>query len=156
MAVVLHSAACSSRDSRIGLEHPVGFFSRALTGSERNYAAYKLELYAVVRAVENFRMFLLGRKFLLRTDHAALRNLLRRHPPPTSRVERWILRLSEYNFRIEYKRGQDNVMADVLSRLPFAAAQEGGKPSDPDKRSLDHISSTADSVEAPTQYGTAT
>ena len=103
-----------------GLKHPVGFFSRALTGSERNYAAYELELYAVVRAVENFRMFFLGREFLLRTDHAALRNLLRRDLPPTSRVERWILRLSEYNFKIEYKRGQDNVIADVLSRLPFA------------------------------------
>ena len=59
-----------------GLEHLVGFFSRALSGPERNYAAYELELYAVVRAVEHFRMFLVGREFLLRTDHAALRNLL--------------------------------------------------------------------------------
>ena len=109
-----------------GLEHPVGFFSRSLTGSERNYAAYELEMYAVVRAVEHFRVFLLGREFLLRTDHAALRNLLRRDLPPTTRVERWILRLSEYTFKIEYKRGQDNVIADVLSRLPFAAAQERG------------------------------
>ncbi len=39
-----------------GLEHPVGFFSRSLTGSERNYVAYELEMYAVVRAVEHFRM----------------------------------------------------------------------------------------------------
>ena len=106
------------------LEHPVGFFSRSLAGSERNYVAYELELYAVVRAVEHFRMFLLGREFLLRTDHAALRNLLRRDLPPTTRVERWILRLSEYTFRIEYQKGQNNVVADVLSRLPFATAQE--------------------------------
>ena len=70
-----------------GLEHPVGFFSRAVTGSKRNYAACNLELYAVVRAVENFRMFLLAREFLLRTDHAALRNFLRCDLPPTSRVE---------------------------------------------------------------------
>ena len=86
----------------------------------------------------------------MRTDHAALSNLLRRDLLPTSRVERWILRLSEYNFKIEYKRRQDKVMADVLSRLLFAAAQEGGNPSDFDKRSLDHISSTTDSVETPT------
>ena len=107
-----------------GLEHFVGFFSRALSGSKRNYAAYELELYVVVRAVEHFRMFLLGRKFLLRTDHSALRNLLRRDLPRTSRVERWILRLSEYNSKIEYQKGQDNVMADVLSRFPFAKAHE--------------------------------
>ena len=33
------------------------------------------------------------------------------------------MRLSEYNFKIEYQKGQDNVIADVLSRLPFATAQ---------------------------------
>ena len=64
-------------------------------------------------------------KLLLRNDHSALRNLLRRHLPQTTRVERWILRLSEYTFRIEYQRGQDNVIADVLSRLPFATVEEG-------------------------------
>ena len=105
-----------------GLEHPVAFFSRALSGSERNYGAYELEMYAVVRAVEHFRIFLLGKPFLLRTDHAALAKLLRRDLPPTSRVERWILRLSEYVFRIEHQPGKDNVIADVLSRLPFASA----------------------------------
>ena len=57
------------------LEHPVRYFSKSLASSVRNYAAYELELYAVVRAVKNFRMFLLGRKFLLRTNHEALRNL---------------------------------------------------------------------------------
>ena len=71
-----------------GLEHLVGFFARALSGFERNYAAYVVELYAVVRAVEHFRMFLFGKEFLLRTENAALRNLLRRDIPPTSRVER--------------------------------------------------------------------
>ena len=71
-----------------GLEHPVGLFSRALSGSERNYAAYVVELYAVFRAVEHFRMFLLGKEFLLRTDHAAIRKLPKRDIPPTSRVER--------------------------------------------------------------------
>ena len=105
---------------------PVGFFSRSLTGSERNYVAYELEMYAVVRAVEHFRVFLLGKEFLLRTDHAALRNLFKRDLPPTTRVERWILRLSEYTFRIEHQKGQDNVIADVLSRLPFASGQESG------------------------------
>ena len=72
------------------LEHPVGFFSRALTGSERNYSVYELEMYAVVRAVEYFRMFLLGKEFLLRSDHAALVNLLKRDLPPTTRVQKWI------------------------------------------------------------------
>ena len=74
--------------------------------------------------LNTFECFYLAKNFSLRTDHAALRNLLRRDLPPTTRVERWILRLSEYTFRIEYQKGQDNVIADDLSRLPFAAARE--------------------------------
>ena len=52
-------ALLKQRFDDTGLEHPVGFFSRSLTGSERNYVAYELAMYAVVRAVEHFRMFLL-------------------------------------------------------------------------------------------------
>ena len=125
-----------------GLEHPVGFFSRSLTCSERNYVAYELEMYAVVRAVEHFRMFILGKEFLLRTDHAALRNLLRRDLPPTTRVERWILRLSEYTFRIEYQRKLENLIADVLSRLPFATGNECGT-TPVSNIQLNHSSSTS-------------
>jgi len=106
------------------LEHPVAFFSRALSGSERNYSVYELEMYAVVRAVEHFRIYLLGAPFHLRTDHAALVNLLKRDLPPTTRVQKWILRLSEYVFTIEYQRGKENIIADVLSRLPFASGVE--------------------------------
>ena len=107
------------------LEHQVGFFSRSLTGSKRHHVAYELEMYGVVRAGEHFRMLLLGKEFLLRTNHSALRNLLRMDLLPTIRIERWILQLSEYTFRIEYQRGQDNFIADVLSRLPFKTASEG-------------------------------
>ena len=125
-STVAVGAVLKQRFDDTNLEHPVGFFSRILTGSERNYCVYEIELYAVVRVIEHFRMFLLGREFLLRTDYAALRNILRRDLPPTVRLKMWILRLSEYTFKIEYRRGQDNVVADVLSRLPFATGQESG------------------------------
>ena len=45
-----------------GLDHSVVFFSKALTGSGRNYAPYEVKLYAVVSAVEHFRMILIGNK----------------------------------------------------------------------------------------------
>ena len=63
----------------IGLKHPVGLFSKALSDYERNNAAYDLELYAVVRAVKHFWMFQIVRKFLLRQDHVAFRSRFRRH-----------------------------------------------------------------------------
>ena len=40
-------------------------FSKALSGVERNYVACELELYSIVRAVEHFRLFLLGRVLFL-------------------------------------------------------------------------------------------
>ena len=105
-----------------GLEHLVGFISKALRESELNYAAYKLEMYAVVRAVKHFCIFFLGQKLLLRTDHAGLVKPLRRDVCLTSRVERWKLRLSDYTFSIQHQPGIDNVMADVFPRLLFACS----------------------------------
>jgi len=121
-----------------GLKHPVAFFSRALNGSERNYRVYELEMYAVVRATEHFRIYLLGAQFHLRTDHAALVNLLKRDLPPTTRVQKWILRLSEYVFTIEYQKGERNVIADALSRLPIAIGVEVSATSDTPPQGSDH------------------
>jgi hypothetical protein len=70
------------------LEHLVALFSRALSGSKNNFSVYKLEMYAVVRAVEHFRIYLLGSPFYLRTDHAAVMNLLKRDLPLTTRVKK--------------------------------------------------------------------
>lgn len=59
------------------LENPVAFFSRALTSTKRNNSVYELKMFAVVRAVEPFQMYLLGSKFMLKTDNAELINQLK-------------------------------------------------------------------------------
>ena len=115
-SVNTHAITCEGRP----LRHKLLPFQLA----QRSCSTYELELYAVVRAVERFRVFLLARPFLLRTNHMALINLLKRDLPITTRVQKWILRLSEYNFTIEHQKGTANVMADILSRLPFASAAE--------------------------------
>ena len=56
----------------------------------------------MVREDINFKMFLFGKIFLLQTDNAALRNLLRRDLPQTTQVKLFILRLYKYTIRIEY------------------------------------------------------
>lgn len=75
-----------------------------------------------MRFVDNFRMFLFDHEILLRTDHLALRNLLSRDLPRKTRLERWILHLSEYTFKVEYQRTHVNVIVNVMSQFPFAAA----------------------------------
>jgi len=55
-----------------GEERVIAYASKALSRSERNYCVTRREMLAVVYYMRAFRQFLLGRKFQIRTDHAAL------------------------------------------------------------------------------------
>ena len=52
-----------------GVEHPVAFFSRKLLPREEKYATVEKECLAVKLGVETFRVYLLGRPFIVETDH---------------------------------------------------------------------------------------
>lgn len=58
------------------LEHSVRSFSFEPNQSEQNYCAYELEMFAVVKAVKNYRIYLLGKYLLLWTYHMALVRML--------------------------------------------------------------------------------
>lgn len=99
-----------------GEEHPIAYFSHSLNANERNYSATEKEAMAVVLTVEHFRPYLEGDKpFRVITDHASLKWFLNLKNP-TGRLERWGCRLSPYNFKIEHRRGTENVVPDALSR----------------------------------------
>jgi hypothetical protein len=72
------------------------------------------ELLAVIKSVEHFRHYLLGKSFTLRTDHKALQYMWST-TNPSSKLLRWSLKLQEYSFTPEYIKGEKNV-ADGLSR----------------------------------------
>ncbi|XP_037930051.1 uncharacterized protein LOC119664748 [Teleopsis dalmanni] len=67
--------------------------------------------------VKYFHKYLYGQKFLLRTDHAALKWLLR-FKEPEGQLARWIERLQSYDFTIEHRKGSHHENADALSRRP--------------------------------------
>ncbi|UYV84725.1 K02A2.6-like [Cordylochernes scorpioides] len=56
-----------------GVERVIAYFSKTLSKPERNYCVTRRELLAIVKSIEHFHHYLYGQKFLLRTDHAALR-----------------------------------------------------------------------------------
>ena len=98
-------------------ERVIAYFSRALSSQERHYCVTRRELLAVVKAIKHFHAYLYGRKFLVRTDHSALRWLLDfRHPE--GQVARWIESLQQYDFTIEHRPGCRHGNADALSRRP--------------------------------------
>ncbi|OWZ18636.1 reverse transcriptase [Phytophthora megakarya] len=74
-------------------------------------------------ALAKFRVYLLGNTlFAVYTDHASLRTAVK--PLHISqRMASWLFFFTEYNFRVEYKSGRLNIVADALSRRPDCAAK---------------------------------
>ena len=96
--------------------HPCCYISRTLNPPEKNYSTTEKELLAIVWAVKRLRQYLLGKRFIIQTDHQALK-WLKNVKDPSSRFMRWRLKLEEYDYDIEYKKGKENQAADALSRI---------------------------------------
>ncbi|KAK3730941.1 hypothetical protein QZH41_008834, partial [Actinostola sp. cb2023] len=102
---------------RDGCERVVAYFSWTLTKTEHNYCVTRRELLAVILAIWNFRHYLVGKSFKIRTDHGALQWLMS-FRNPDGQMARWLEELSMYEFDIEYRRGGSHGNTDGLSRRP--------------------------------------
>ncbi|XP_068234165.1 uncharacterized protein [Palaemon carinicauda] len=104
-----------------GVERPIYFASKKLSSAEMKYSQLDKEGLSLIFAVKRLRYFLLGRKFMARTDHKPLIGLFGKDKPipqnANSRIQRWALLLSQNDFDLVYKPGKENVIADALSRL---------------------------------------
>jgi len=100
-----------------GEERVIAYGSRTLNSSEKNYCVTRRELLAIVYFTKQFRTYLLGNEFLLRTDHSALR-WLKLTPEAIGQQARWLEKLEEYTFRIEHRPGNKHNNADGMSRIP--------------------------------------
>ena len=100
-----------------GTERVIAYASRTLSKAERRYCVTRRELLAAVVFIRQFRSYLLGNKFTLRTDHGSLRWLWN-FKQPEGQLARWLEKLQEYDFIIEHRQGRKHNNADALSRLP--------------------------------------
>ena len=102
---------------------PVMYLSRSLSPAERNYANIEKEALSIVWCVKRAEKLLLGRHFLIRTDHRPLEYIFGEHkgiPKTTSaRLQRWAILLMAYDYSIRYVAGAQVPEADALSRLRF-------------------------------------
>ena len=106
------AALLQSQDDTL---RPCMYVSRKLLAREGNYATVEKECLAVVWALSKLSRFLLGSSFYIMTDHKALQ-FLRSAKSKNSRIFRWSLTLENFDYKIMYLPGNQNVLADFLSR----------------------------------------
>ena len=111
---------CDASASRIGAvlmqeNHPIAYISQELKTSNKYASAYEREMLGLLLATKKWRQYLLGREFIVKTDHKPLKYLLEQRLY-TEAQHTWLLKLCNFRYRVEYKKGKENIAADSLSR----------------------------------------
>jgi len=111
-----HSIGAELVQVQDGQEKVVSYGSVALSKEQLNYCVTRKELLAIVRFMRQYRHYLLGRHFKVRTDHSSLTWLLR-FKNPQGQLARWIEELSQYDYKVLHRKGADHTNADPMSRM---------------------------------------
>jgi hypothetical protein len=111
------TGACLSFGETWETARPVAWDSVQLSQAEKNYPTHEKEMLAIVRALKKFRADLLGTHFTVYTDHRTL-ECFKGQRDLSRRQARWQEFLAEYDFEIKYLKGEENTVADALSRMP--------------------------------------
>eukprot|EP01053_Blabericola_migrator_P010925 Blabericola_migrator_1__10924@NODE_6310_length_562_cov_12_549495_g4273_i0_p1_GENE_NODE_6310_length_562_cov_12_549495_g4273_i0NODE_6310_length_562_cov_12_549495_g4273_i0_p1_ORF_typecomplete_len117_score2_73RT_RNaseH/PF17917_1/4_4e27RT_RNaseH_2/PF17919_1/1_3e12RVT_3/PF13456_6/0_00045Shikimate_dh_N/PF08501_11/0_26_NODE_6310_length_562_cov_12_549495_g4273_i0108458 len=105
-----------------GKERIIAYMSRRLLPRESRYPTHERELLAIVEATKHWKHLLQMRRVLIRTDHKPLLHL----PTQKSlsdRMFRWMAHLADFDLAYEHIAGDENTLADLLSR-PVTAGSE--------------------------------
>lgn len=96
-------------------ENPIAFASRKFRGAELNYSIPEKECLAVFFAVNKFRQYVEGYHFKVITDCSSLLSIFKQENP-VGRLARWVMHLSQFDFKLIHRKGKSNVVPDTLSR----------------------------------------
>lgn len=100
-----------------GYWEPLGFFSRKLTSTQRKYSPYDRELLAIYEGVKYFRHMLELKPFVIYTDHKPIVFAFKKPLDKCSpRQFRYLDFLGQFSTDIRHISGENNVVADMLSR----------------------------------------
>ena len=96
-----------------GERRTIAIMSKTLTKSQRNWHIPEKEAYAIVVALEKFNYLIRDTRFTLHTDHA---NLIYIRDTGSPKVVNWKCKVQEHDFDVQFVKGEDNLVADQLSR----------------------------------------
>ena len=105
------------------VECVIAYCSRALRPSQRKYCTTNREMLAAVSMCIQFRSYLRGAKFTLRTDRKSL-VWLHHFKDTEGMMARWLHTLQQFQFSIVHRAGSDHGNADGLSRAPTTPCRQ--------------------------------
>jgi hypothetical protein len=111
------SGAVLMQKDENGQLHPCGYLSRTFSETEQRYQIYDRELLALIRALEEWKVYLEGARHTITVymDHSNLR-YFRSGQNLNSQQARWSLFLSQFPLRLIHKPGKTMILSDALSR----------------------------------------
>jgi hypothetical protein len=78
-------------------------------------------MLAIMHALTTFRQYLVGSKFVVKTDHNSLKYFLEQKDLNENQ-QKWVTKVQEFNFDIDYFKGKKSIVVDALSRTPAACS----------------------------------
>ncbi|GFO39028.1 Gag-Pol protein [Plakobranchus ocellatus] len=104
---------------------PLGFASRTLTDSERNYAQIEKELLAVIFGMKKFYHYTYARPVTVITDHKPLVSIANKPlSKAPKRLQSMFLNLQAFDYHLIYKPGAQLHVSDSLSRAPVSTSDD--------------------------------
>lgn len=132
------AGGCLLQENDHGDLLPIAYYSKKFNECEMRYTVYEKEALAVILCIEKWHEFLELRSFKLITDNQALSYVLD-HKRKVGRLGRWVERILNLPFTVEFTRSEDNKISDALSRM---FESENIENTNSDKNALNAISET--------------
>ena len=92
--------------------------STTLTPAQKNYATIELEMLAILWACRKCYVYLLGRHFLVKTDHKPLVGIMEKclAEVENPRLLKFREGLAPFSFHLQWVSGASHILADYFSR----------------------------------------